>query len=713
MASLKALNIARSQANSTIASVLVYCQTNSWRVTWSMIQTKFGIVIPEPFVSKPCDYTNVKYGWGTWYLSSVEARLEDELKGDDSLFSNKEKANVYRIYELPKTRTRWKAAGHPEETSYLAPEQDAVYLALIRDYFNNPQSSISAAYNDGTMGAGKTVLGAAIIKYIIENQLIQKSKWLYAFAPIIIVTRKGVMESWSRHLELAGLGKYLGNTIVVTSYAAFTSSYGKMFLREEPDPTDPKGERTRYKWNVGVIPFFILFDEAHSLNRDSKQTRAFLSLADINNPLAPVRSLWLSATPFTTVDNTRAFAIFTKTTLLGMRVTQSNFNQFAKLISDDPSHASEADASKIRKIFGPYIYSFPRVKWAHKAINSIKLVEFSSEQDRQVYQAAYDRFLEKCRKLGKNTEFGRFEKHIAIGQYRLATEPLRMDQIVDLCHDHITKGIASPVIGCAYRNSVIRAVFRLINLGYKRQDISIIWGGKDEIKSTLVLDKDGMDALIRKSCSGEELTKSDLRKIQETLRFREDKISYGEATDDITRARHQKLTEFGLMGSQSENARQVEIDRFQTGQSKICIFTLAAGGIGLSLDHCRSDLLPRIGYFTPTYSGPEFKQALGRLPRRFTLSDTYQYIVGMVGTIEESHVLPAIDLKLRCLAKVTNADYDIINTIATAEVLERVNLGTIRDEKTAIAESDNEDTQIQSIGESDKEDTEEDEDENA
>lgn len=155
------------------------------------------------------------------------------------------------------------------------------------------------------------------------------------------------------------------------------------------------------------------------------------------------------------------------------------------------------------------------------------------------------------------------------------------------------------------------------------------------------------------------------------------------------------------MGSQTPNQRQLEIDRFQNGDSKVCIFTLAAGGVGLSLDHWHAKLLPRVGYFTPTYSGPEFQQALGRLPRRMTLSDTYQFIVGMLGTIEETHVMPLIDKKLRCIAEITNSDYSLID-FHKAKVVE---LDRVRSLEEAVKDSDNEKTQMQELGnESDEKD---------
>ena len=705
----KLLARAKTQAQSMVASVLVYCQTKSWNVTWADIEARFGLSIPDIFKKSKCDITSIKYGWGAWYVSTVAERLKESPQPAAE-------KTVLRIYELKgvKDRVRWKRADAGDDaTCYLAPEQEAVYRSIVRDMFE--QNKVFAAYNDGATGSGKTVLGVAIVKYIIENNLISKSPWIHGFGPILIVCPKGIKTIWERHCIEAGLENYLNSTIIITSYSALVSSYGHAFIKEVPDKSDPTGMRTRYKWNLACIPYFVILDEAHKLNRDSKQTKIFISLFEENLPIQ-VRSLWLSATPWTVVDHIKAFAIATRKSLLGITATSANFPQFARLITSEPSKPSVAAAKRIRELFAPNIYSFPRVKWAHKAINLTYLVDFQSDHDREIYETAYTRFLERCKKLGRGTNFGRFEAGIALMQFRVACEPLRMMQIVDICHEYVGK--YAPVIGCAFLSSVVKAVFRLIEKGYKREDVSIIIGGKGDIKPEYVLTAEQMNELIRKSARGEELTKRDLKCLETTIAFREDQLLYNERlpgedrsiSDARTAERHRKLREFGILGRQTVEKRQIEIDRFQRGESKICIFTLAAGGVGLSLDQSNSNLLPRIGFFTPTYSGAEFRQALGRCLRRFTLSDVVQYIVGIRGTVEETHVLPLIEEKLKCLARVTDTDYDIVNTLMNPEVLEKYKLGDLRTAEQAKADAENLDTQIQIIDDTEEGTSEDDED---
>jgi hypothetical protein len=144
-----------------------------------------------------------------------------------------------------------------------------------------------------------------------------------------------------------------------------------------------------------------------------------------------------------------------------------------------------------------------------------------------------------------------------------------------------------------------------------------------------------------------------------------------------------------LAGDQTQRQRQAEIDKFQSGQAEWCIFTLASGGVGLSLDQNKPNLLPRLGLFTPTYSGPEFKQALGRLVRRTTLSDTYQYMCYMKDTVEEHHVAPSIDKKMKCIAEITRSNFNIIDLDESKRVEYK-----FRTAEEVLADADNESSQF-------------------
>lgn len=679
--STRALNAAKDQALRLVGRARTFWMLQPARRKWSELEKYLGIVIPGDFKSADDNipFLSALDEWSNWYKLSVKARLEASLSAGRNIFKPA-KAEIQSAGEVKNLRT----VGEFE----LLPEQQAAADAVIRDLITEQKHK--AGLQDGNTGSGKTVFAVAVLDHIIKSGVLEQGFYI---TPLLIFCPPTLMETWYRHLERGGLSKYIGNTIQVIPYSGLSATQGRVYITERQEYDYSRGqEKTILEWNTALKPYLCIFDECHRLKNDSFQTKAILALLK----LKPY-SIWMSATPFVTVNDSKAFIIATGAKLLDMTITEENFNQFASLICKEPSKPNKAAAKRLRQLLAPYIYSFPKVKWPHKAINSIILVDFACDSDREVYHNAYDKYLEKCRLLGKNTDFGRFQQFVALGQFRKVVEPLHTDPIVDKCHELIRTNQAAPIIGCAYRDTVIRAVFRLVELGYKRSEISVIWGGKEELKTKYILTEAEFNELITKTMRGEELTKLDIKKIQTTLAFKEEKANYAEQKDEETLRRLAKVSEFGLMGNQTPNQRQLEIDRFQNGESKICIFTLAAGGVGLSLDHWREGLLPRVGFFTPVYSGPEFAQALGRAVRRKTLSDTRQYIVGMQGTVEETHVMPLIDKKLQCIAEITASDYSLID-FHKAELVDH----KLRTVEEAERDSEDEKTQLYNVGDTDR-----------
>jgi hypothetical protein len=109
-----------------------------------------------------------------------------------------------------------------------------------------------------------------------------------------------------------------------------------------------------------------------------------------------------------------------------------------------------------------------------------------------------------------------------------------------------------------------------------------------------------------------------------------------------------------IVGGQSLEERQTNINNYQRGVSKICLFTLKSGGVGLSLHHNPKNekrTRPRELYLPPTWSAIELVQGLGRMHRINSVSTTYQYIVWFQGTIEET-VAAKVSRKLSCLKEI-------------------------------------------------------------
>ena len=163
------------------------------------------------------------------------------------------------------------------------------------------------------------------------------------------------------------------------------------------------------------------------------------------------------------------------------------------------------------------------------------------------------------------------------------------------------------------------------------------------------------------------------------------------------------------MGVQSQEIRQQEIDKFQSGQARYCFFTMASGGTGLSFEHSDDRQAPRIGRYTPIYNAKEFVQALSRAPRRNSISDTIQYICLLAGTLEETHVAPRLDKKLQSLGAGLSSSTkdDIFNSLlelSASDFKKKVHVPA-RSLEQAKIDADNDDSQLH-IDVTDEEDDE-------
>ena len=109
-----------------------------------------------------------------------------------------------------------------------------------------------------------------------------------------------------------------------------------------------------------------------------------------------------------------------------------------------------------------------------------------------------------------------------------------------------------------------------------------------------------------------------------------------------------------VQGGQKDKVRQQNIDDFQDNKKKIIICNMAAGGVGISLHDIHGGH-PRVSIISPSYSGIQFIQALGRINRAEGKTECLQYIVFCAGTIEES-IAAKINQKLGNLDALNDGD---------------------------------------------------------
>jgi len=685
--SSRVLNQIRHNAALTAAKMNTYW-TRELLHSWEDLEKHFKISIDPTFKSRPWDYSSFSLFREFWKNSApTRFQLISETKREVSKIVKDDNVVTFGSVKL-------------------YPEQQGVFNALRDNLII--RRSIKAAYQDGTMGSGKTYVGSALIADMIFNQkILERPEYSILPHPFMIFTPKGVVETWKRVLDSMGLSSYVAKRkIFVFSNGEFTTHFGDMFCSEIEN--ENTGE-IDYKWNPFLTPIFALFDEAHNYNKPSSiRTKKILSML-ANRPRPQV--LFMSATPMEKVNDAYTFALACDTELMeGTRITKENFNLFAASLDREPHRPNREAIKRLRNVLAPYFFSFPYIKPKFKAINMVWPVDFLSDRHQAIYETAHARYLEACRKSGKNTNWGRFEIFIELNNYRKTVEPLRAGHLAARAAANYRSGKLATAIGCAFKETVAETVFQLTDkYNVPREHISLVWGGKRQYKTEQLLSEDEVESLMHQENFQKIINdRSLLKRLKITLKYLQDQHEHDESAEAQV-YRHDRLKQLKLLGKQSDDKRQIEIDNFQDGTTKIVIFTLASGGVGLSFDRDKESLLPREGLFTPVYNGKEFQQVLGRLVRRASLSDARQLICMMRNTVEVDHVAPILDEKLKCIAEITNRNFDIIDLLSKTEPPE---IKILRDETQATLDAEKDDTIVTDFVKEDEDDEDEDEDDN-
>lgn len=640
--------------------------------SWADLERIFALTVPEVYKTKPWSYSSFS-SFRDFWKHSFETRLT---------------AATITTQEVEKIKIDKNVSTFNKVT--LFPEQEGCYKA-IRDALFVKNPSINAVLQDGGTGLGKTYVASAVIAWLFkEKKILEHPLIKFRPHPVMIFTPKGVVEHWKRILDDMGLSEYVAKRkIFVFSNGEFLTDFGNQFCDEEEDPIT--GE-VRYIWKPILTPFFTIADESHNFIRPgSARTKKLIAL--INSPLE-CKFLFMSATPGEKVNDLRTFVLALKNfTFNSMKITEDNFSYFAALHDNEPSKPNIEGMKRLRKTLSPYIFSLPYVKPKHKAINMVWLVDFASPSHAKIYASAHERYIKACERAGKNTAWGRFERFIELNNYRKTVEPLRAPHVAERAANNYKSGLLATAIGGAYKEFVAEVVFQLVDkYNIPREHISLIWGGKRSYASDQLLSREEIEKLLKEGIHRLMGDPPLLKRVRLTLKHIQDQHEHDESPDQQA-YRHNRLKELKLLGKQSDDARQEEIDKFQTGETKICIFTLASGGVGLSLDRDKPFLLPREGLFTPVYNGKEFQQVLGRLVRRASLSDAKQYVTMMKGTVEQFHVAPILDVKMKSTAALTNRHYDIVDLLSNeVPIVTPANLTRLRSELEATLDAERDDT---------------------
>jgi SNF2 family DNA or RNA helicase len=130
-------------------------------------------------------------------------------------------------------------------------------------------------------------------------------------------------------------------------------------------------------------------------------------------------------------------------------------------------------------------------------------------------------------------------------------------------------------------------------------------------------------------------------------------------SDSIT-ALSRRLKTTNLITGDTIEDRQSIIDRFNADTDPLVVMNIKAGGIGISL-HGSATSRPRLVLISPTFSGIDMKQALGRCHRAGG-AHSIQKIVWAAGTVEEK-ACDRVRARLHRLSILNDNEIDALLTI--------------------------------------------------
>lgn len=544
-------------------------------------------------------------------------------------------------------------------------------------------------------GYGKTFMFGAFLK-VLRQIKFHKTIGSVSPWPYVVVTKATLVTKTKRDLE-----RYFGlrcpRDVLVINVEQLRAEFGKLFLEKEFKVEDGV-EDFKYQWREGLNPCFTIWDECQILKNTASQQS---QIGQAFNELEGTFQVFSSATPFTRVCEAKCFAVATRhkqrvASFTLAEIDNTNWNLYARNIAAPPGSPvkttpfdhSPAAIDRLMNDLDKYVNRVKGVKPQFRARNRIEILHFETEEGRKFYQDSVDRYKRKvARAMSDKTISAKslnIIKLVAFLQYRIGAEtnPDRIRYLARNTHHLVQEGRAV-IVGVNFKQTVVKLVKSLIeDYGYKRNDISLIWGGgtkkptdKQKAKAAILEDEEVMRIFQERNISMEDLKLDDVEALAEAEKF-----------DPNYR-----------LDTQTKDERQKEIDRFQTGKTLICIFTAKAGGVGLSLHHtdeytkekvrrkpsgyCYEEDIPNIPtrqretLAAPSWSAIELVQLLGRGPRLTSLSDTHQRLNFFAGT-EEERVAHIVSMKLRCLGRV----------VRQRESWEDVILGGYEDKQVEIAQ---------------------------
>lgn len=513
-------------------------------------------------------------------------------------------------------------------------------------------------------GTGKTFIVAAVDRRLIDSNYHEGKTWSHI--PRLYITKTTVVEQTHRVFENAF--NILTNVDTeIINIETLRSKAGQLWVKEEIYIENGE-EKSRWIWKKGIHPCVVYFDESQGgKNKSSKQSQIIYAYNDIPQNTCLIS---VSATPFTRVSEAQAFAVSTHRPLdhlgfpKGTILTNANWTAYSSIIAapSKPDEYNQAAIERLMDDLKDYIVRVRGVRPQFEAINGVKIIPFESQEKRKFYDDAWERFLKEKAKIDAAKEAGDDVGvcHLVILlKFAMAAEFCHAEQFARDMYQAWKERGKAPVAAVKFKQTLIEIV-KVLNekYGISRDQISLIWGGGQTAQTQKQKDKEKVRSLKDKF---------------EKMGLSVDEMIGDLGLEDVEDRIIQDLPTHLRLGPQTLEDRQKEIDKFQSGKSEFALYTLKAGGVGLSLHHtdeltkfkCRrkesgyavEEDIPKVPvraretFATVSYNAIELVQGVGRVPRLTSLSPTVQNVYCYMDTIEVQ-MGRVYSQKLRCLSSV-------------------------------------------------------------
>lgn len=505
-------------------------------------------------------------------------------------------------------------------------------------------------------GTGKTYIDAAVDRRLKDCGFDTGKTW--GPTSTLLVTRASVVEQTKRVLKNLFNVMHPVDTEVV-NIEQLRSRAGEFWIRSF-NVIESGEEVEKYEWKPMINPSRIRWDECQALKNDGT-IQSMIAYAYSRMP--NTTQLFISATPFTRVSEAKAFAIATRkdishiTGIPGQKLSESTWPTYSALIAapSEPVEYNEAAVERLMKDLDVYIVRVKGVRWQFNALNKVEIIDFEDDERRQEYATAWQKYVNQMAMLEKEvSDNPMIRKLVEQMKFLAAAEYAKRYVYARRMFEDVQSGHAA-CLAVKFKKTII-GVVKILNekYGVDREMISLIWGGGQ----TQMTAKQKLKA-----------------KIMENIEvFKEQGISLEDMMlDDVDDRVMEELPEHLRLGNQSLMERQKEIDKFQRGRSLYCIYSFKSGGVGLSLHHTDEFVPQKVrrqknGYavvedipkipvrvrkvtISPDWSAIGLVQAVGRVPRLTSLSNSEQTLLFYRGTVEEEQAY-VVTHKLKCLGKV-------------------------------------------------------------